>query len=96
MHMVQSVPIQLGKELTREQRMAFTTDVAAPKLYKYSDAAYYSESDYNANDWKVRFVTKYYVPSLTIMLVRNQVNICPGILCLTVWHLSIRNLSLNT
>ena len=57
MHMVQSIPIQLGEELTREQRMAFTSDVAAPKLYKYSDAAYYSESDYNAYDWKMRFVT---------------------------------------
>ena len=57
MHMVQSVAIQLGEELTREQRMAFTSDVAAPKLYKYSDAAYYSESDYNAYDWKMRFVT---------------------------------------
>ena len=73
MHMVQSVPIQLGKELTREQRMAFTTDVAAPKLYKYSDAAYYSESDYNAYDWKLRFVTLYYVAYLTMILDRKKV-----------------------
>ena len=56
MHMVQTAAIQIGKNLTSEERFAFTHDVAAPTLYKYSDAAYYSESEYSADDWKLRFV----------------------------------------
>ena len=53
--MVQSAAFQLGKTLTYEERVQFTHEVAAPKLYKYSDAAYYSESEYTADDWKIRY-----------------------------------------
>ena len=54
MHMVQTAAFQFGKDLTYEERQDFTSNVAAPTLYKYSDAAYFSESDYGANDWKTR------------------------------------------
>ena len=56
MHMVQTAAFQFGKDLTYEERQRFTSNVAAPILYKYSDAAYFSESDYGANDWKIRYV----------------------------------------
>ena len=55
MHMVQTAAFQLGKTLTYEERRQFTHEVAAPKLYKYSDAAYYSESEYTVDDWKIRY-----------------------------------------
>ena len=54
--MVQTAAFQFGKDLTYEERQDFTSNVAAPTLYKYSDAAYFSESDYGANDWKTRYV----------------------------------------
>ena len=57
MHMVQTAAYQLGKNLTYEERQKFTSDVAGPTLYKYSDAAYYSESDYGAKDWKMRYAS---------------------------------------
>ena len=61
MHMVQTAAFQFGKNLTYEERQAFTSDVAAPTLYKYSDAAYFSESDYGARDWKMRYVIYFNV-----------------------------------
>ena len=54
MHMCAFGAYQLGKELNLEEKMMFAHDVVAPKLYRYSDAAYYSESEYNADDWKFR------------------------------------------
>ena len=54
MHMVQSAAFQVNKTLTYKERQQFTSDVAGPTLYKYSDAAYYSESDYGCKDWKIR------------------------------------------
>ena len=59
MHMVTSGVYQLGKELSRDERLLYTHEVAAPILYKNSDAAYYSESEYTANDWKFRYEHKY-------------------------------------
>ena len=58
MHMVQSAAFSLANPLTYEERMEFTHQVAAPKLYKYSDAAYYSESEYTADDWKMRYCAR--------------------------------------
>ena len=54
MHIIQTVAFQLGKNLTFQERLDATHNVAAPKLYKYSNAAYYSESEYTADDWKLR------------------------------------------
>ena len=70
--MVQSAAFQLGKNLTFAERSAFTHNVAAPKLYKYSDAAYYSESEYTADDWKIRYYQKAYFINMYLVLILNK------------------------
>ena len=47
--------MSVQQSLTMDDMDMFTHTVAAPALYKWSEAAYFSESEYLADDWKTRY-----------------------------------------
>jgi len=56
MHISALSYVNLGLDLSHEERKQFAHDVVGPEFYKFSDGSYFSESEYSlVGHWKERF-----------------------------------------